>query len=444
MKLWDKGKFTSRFVEEFTTGKDREMDLYLAPYDVIGSLAHVQMLRYIGLLDQAELNNLSRELKGIFQLIRDGIFIIDNEMEDVHTQIEFMLCQKLGETGKKIHTGRSRNDQVLLDIRLLTRDKLSRLKDKIVELFNLLLHLSETNKDNLMPGYTHLQLAMPSSFGLWFGAYAEMLADDLCLIQAAYQLNNQNPLGSAAGYGSSFPLDRQMTTELLGFENVCINSLYASNSRGKTERIVAFAMSNLAYTIAKLANDVILFMSQNFGFLSLPDEFTTGSSIMPHKKNPDLFEIIRGRCNKMQALPFEINLISGNLPTGYFRDYQLLKESYLPAFDIIAQILEATILGLGKLIVRPDILKSAEYDTIFTVDKLNRIVQKGISFREAYKMVAGEVESGTFQPEKEILHTHLGSIGNLANHQIRDKFKLISGKFDQDKVNRAINKLLEM
>lgn len=444
MKLWDKGKFTSRFVEEFTTGKDREMDLYLAPYDVIGSLAHVQMLRYIGLLDQAELNILSRELKEMFQLIRDGIFSIDNEMEDVHTQVEFMLTQKLGETGKKIHTGRSRNDQVLLDIRLFTRDKLLGLKDKIVELFNLLLHLSETNKDNLMPGYTHLQLAMPSSFGLWFGAYAEMLADDLCLIQAAYQLNNQNPLGSAAGYGSSFPLDRQMTSELLGFEKVCINSLYASNSRGKTERIVAFALSNLAFTIGKLANDICLFMNQNFGFISLPDEFTTGSSIMPHKKNPDLFEIIRGRCNMMQTLPFEINLLSVNLPTGYFRDYQLLKENYLPAFDKIVQILEATILGLGKLIIHQDILKSPDYDCIFTVERLNEYVQQGISFRDAYKMVAGEVESGNFQPEKEINHSHLGSIGNLANHQIRDKFMLIAGEFDEDKVNKAISKLLEI
>jgi argininosuccinate lyase len=443
MKLWDKGKQTDNFVENFTTGNDRQLDLYLAESDVLGSMAHVIMLGKIGLLKQDEVKAIHAELTKILIKVEKEEFIIDQGVEDVHSQVEFLLTKELGESGKKVHSGRSRNDQVLVDIRLFTRDKLIEVIGHINLLFNELINLSNKNAAIFIPGYTHLQIAMPSSFGLWFGAYAEALGDDLRLILSAYQINNQNPLGSAAGYGSSFPLDRMLTTQLLGFDDLAYNVIYAQMGRGKIERIVANALASLASTIGKMAADVCLFMSQNFGFVSLPDEFTTGSSIMPHKKNPDLFEIIRGKCNQVQSLPFQIGSITGNLTSGYFRDLQLIKESYLPVFDEIIEIIKAANLGIEKMIIRKDILENPLYDCIFTVEKVNELVIKGIPFREAYKIVGNEVESGIFKPDKKISHTHEGSIGNLCNEQINSKFNNILKQFDFEKIKQSRRKLID-
>jgi len=444
MKLWDKGKKTDNFVENFTTGNDPELDLYLAPSDVLGSIAHVKMLGKIGLLSNDEVIEIRRELINIYKIIENGDFSIEKGIEDVHSQVEFLLTQKLGESGKKVHSGRSRNDQVLVDIRLYTRDKLIEIVNQVNILFRKLQELSNINKNILIPGYTHLQIAMPSSFGLWFGAYAEALVDDLRMILAAYQINNQNPLGSAAGYGSSFPLDRTMTTNLLGFDNLAYNVVYAQMGRGKVERTVAYSMASVASTIGKMAADVCLFMSQNFSFVSLPDEFTTGSSIMPHKKNPDLFEIMRAKCNQVQSLPFEIGAITNNLTSGYFRDLQMIKQSYLPIFDYLIEIIEAATLGVSNLIIKKDILENPLYDCIFTVEKVNELVINGVPFREAYKIVGGEVESNTFKPNKNINHTHEGSIGNLCNEQISNKFKEIFKQFDFAKVEKAKNELLKI
>lgn len=442
MKLWDKGKQTDSFVEQFTTGKDREMDLYLAAYDVIGNIAHVQMLGKAGLLKRDEVKNIHRELIDIYKSIEQGDFMIEPSVEDIHSQIEKLLTMKLGEVGKKIHSARSRNDQVLVDIRMYTRDKLIELTKRINTLFVQLIYQSEHHKDDLMPGYTHFQAAMPSSFGLWFGAYAEALTDDLKLILSAYRINNQNPLGSAAGYGSSFPIDRVFTTKLLGFDDLAWNVVYAQMGRGKTEKIVSFALSNLASTIGKMANDICLFANQNFGFVSLPDNFTTGSSIMPHKKNPDVFEIIRGKCNQVQAIPYQLSMLMGNVPLGYFRDLQLIKETYLPLFDQVIEIVEALTLGTGKLKIKKDILENPLYDCIFTVEKVNELVLKGIPFREAYRIVGNEVESGNFIAKKVLSHTHEGSMGNLCNDKIREKFDKIFVQFEADKVRLAKKQLL--
>jgi len=443
MKLWDKGKETDKFVERYTVGNDRQMDIYLAESDVLGTLAHIKMLCKVGLLKEDERNQLHRELVAIYKTIELGNFSIEPDIEDVHSQIEHLLIRKLGEAGKMVHSGRSRNDQVLVDIRLFTRDMLMEIAHEVGMLFNLLIEQSEKNREILMPGYTHLQVAMPSSFGLWFGAYAEALADDLHLIHSSYQINNQNPLGSAAGFGSSFPLDRKLTTNLLGFYDLDYNVVYAQMGRGKIEKIVAFALANLASTIGKLAADICLFTSQNFGFVSLPDTLTTGSSIMPHKKNPDIFEITRGKCSRLQALPVEIGFITRNLTSGYFRDFQLIKESYLPVFDEVIEIIKATRLGVENLIINNDILSNSKYDYLFTVEKVNELVLQGIPFREAYQRVGNEVETGTFVPNKKINHTHEGSIGNLCNQQITEKFNAIFKLFNPDKISIAKEKLLE-
>lgn len=441
MKLWDKGKDIDQFVEKYTIGNDRVTDLLLAESDILGTIAHIKMLNKIGLINDIELTQLSNELINIHSLVKNGEFTINNGIEDVHSQIEFQLTQSLGDVGKKVHSGRSRNDQVLVDIRLFTRDKLAEIANQTNQLFQMLIEQSEKHKDVLMPGYTHLQVAMPSSFGLWFGAYAEALANDLHLLLAAYEINNQNPLGSAAGYGSSFPLDRSYTTELLGFDSQNYNSIYAQMGRGKIEKIVSFALSNLASTIGKLAADICLFNSQNFGFVSLPDNLTTGSSIMPHKKNPDIFEITRGKCSKLQSLPVEIGFITSNLTSGYFRDYQLIKESYLLIFDEIIDIIKAAMLGVENLAINKNILGDSKYDYLFTVEKVNELVLQGIPFREAYRVVGNEVESGTFMPNKQINHTHEGSIGNLCNQQISEKFQSTLDKFESYK-NQEIKKQL--
>ncbi|MGE0078408.1 MAG: argininosuccinate lyase [Bacteroidales bacterium] len=442
MKLWDKGKDTDAFVEQYTTSADKQMDMYLAEHDVIGTLAHITMLQSVGFITSTELADLKTELRKIYFKIKINNFQLDDDSEDIHSQVEKELTQTLGDVGKKVHTGRSRNDQVLVDIRLFTRDKLIDIAYSVANLFSTLINLSEKHKNTLMPGYTHLQVAMPSSFGLWFGAYAEALSDDLILLRSAYQINNQNPLGSAAGYGSSFPLDRELTTELLGFERMNVNSVYAQMGRGKVERIVAFAIANLASTIGKMSADVCLFMSQNFDFVKLPDSLTTGSSIMPHKKNPDLFEITRGKCNKLQSLPTEIGQISSNLTTGYFRDYQLIKESYLPAFDEITNILDAIKLGVDNLIVREKILENPIYNPIFTVERINELVVAGVPFRDAYKTVGNEVENNLFDRKSELKHTHVGSIGNLGNNKIVEKFNSTYQSFNPHFVQQQKNQLL--
>jgi argininosuccinate lyase len=443
MKLWDKGKKTDNFVENFTTGNDPELDLYLATSDILGSIAHVKMLAKIGLLGQDEVKQIHKELISIYRIAESGDFKIEQGVEDVHSQVELMLTKTLGEAGKKIHSGRSRNDQVLVDIRLFTRDRLIEITEQVSILFKKLQELSEKNKEVLIPGYTHLQIAMPSSFGLWFGAYAESLVDDMNMVLSAYKINNQNPLGSAAGYGSSFPLDRSMTTNLLGFDDLAYNVVYAQMGRGKVERIVSYALASIASTIGKMAADVCLFMSQNFSFVSLPDEFTTGSSIMPHKKNPDLFEIMRAKCNQIQALPFQIGSITNNLTSGYFRDLQMIKQSYLPVFDQMLEIFQAATLGIDSLIIRKDILENPMYNCIFTVEKVNDLVIKGIPFREAYKMVGKEVDENSFIPEKQLNHSHEGSIGNLCSKQINNKFNNILQQLDVQKVEQAKQNLLK-
>ena len=443
MKLWDKGTTVNQLIEDFTVGKDRELDLYLAKFDVLVSMAHTKMLQKIDLLKQDELDQLLAEMKAIYRLADQGKFQIAEGIEDVHSQVESMLTEKLGDIGKKIHSGRSRNDQVLLDLKLFARDEIRQLVDSAGELFSTLISQAEKNKDQLMPGYTHLQVAMPSSFGLWFSAYAESLVDDLTLLQAAFKITNQNPLGSAAGYGSSFPLDRQMTTDLLGFDSMNYNVVYAQMGRGKMERTVSFAISSVASTLSKLAFDVCLFMSQNFGFVALPDELTTGSSIMPHKKNPDVFELIRSHCNKLQGLPNQITLMVNNLPSGYFRDLQIIKEVFLPAFEELQSCLKIANFALSKMTVRENILDDERYQYVFSVEDVNRLVQQGVPFRDAYIQVGKHIQAGKYKPNKNIDHTHAGSLGNLCLPEIQQKMNEVIESFNFKKMDQALSKLLE-
>ena len=442
-KLWEKNFEINQEIERFTVGKDREMDLYLAKYDVLGSMAHITMLQSIGLLQANELELLLDELKNIYQTCEQGDFIIEDGVEDVHSQVELMLTRKLGDMGKKIHSGRSRNDQVLVDLKLFTRAKLRRIVEQVQVLFEELIAKSNQYKDILMPGYTHLQIAMPSSFGLWFGAYAESLTDDMLFLQAAYRMTNRNPLGSAAGYGSSFPLNRQMTTDLLGFDTMNYNVVYAQMGRGKMERNVAFAMASVAGTLAKMAFDACLFNSQNFSFVKLPKECTTGSSIMPHKKNPDVFELIRAKSNKIQGLPQQVMLIMNNLPVGYFRDLQIIKEVFLPAFDELEDCLQMAAYIINKMQVDEHILDNPMYDPIFSVEEVNKLAANGMPFRDAYKTVGLAIENGTFKADKHIHHTHEGSIGNLCNDRIAELMNNIISQFHFEKVDEAERKLLQ-
>ncbi len=442
MKLWSKGFEINKEIENFTVGRDREMDLYLAKYDVLGSMAHITMLNSIGLIADDELPLLLAELRKIYAVCEEGKFVIEDDIEDVHSQVELMLTRALGDMGKKIHSGRSRNDQVLVDLKLFTRAELKNLVEETKALFDELIGKSEENKDVLMPGYTHLQIAMPSSFGLWFGAYAESLTDDMLYLQSAYRMTNRNPLGSAAGYGSSFPLNRQMTTDLLGFDSMNYNVVYAQMGRGKMERNVAFSIAGLAGTLAKMAFDACLFNSQNFGFIKLPKECTTGSSIMPHKKNPDVFELIRAKCNKLQALPTQITLIQNNLPCGYFRDLQIIKECFLPAFEELKDCLRMCTYIISKIEVKRDILDNPMYDAIFSVEEVNKLAADGMPFRDAYKKVGLEIEAGNFVPNKDIHHTHEGSIGNLCNDRIVDLMNSIMQDFHFEKVEKAVKALL--
>jgi argininosuccinate lyase len=442
MKLWEKGIETDRLIEQFTVGKDRELDLLLAGYDVLGSLAHVAMLRSIGLLNVEEENLLRKELLGIYQSVREGDFMISDGVEDVHSQVELLLTLKLGDTGKKIHTARSRNDQVLLDIKLFTRDEIQQIVMLAESLSRVLLLQSERYRHVLIPGFTHLQVAMPSSFGLWFAAYAECLAEDLQLLLAAYRVADLNPLGSGAGYGSSFPIDRQMTTKLLGFEDMHYNVVNAQMSRGRTERITSFGLSSLAATLSKLAGDVCLYASQNFGLLRLPDEFTTGSSIMPHKKNPDVFELIRAKCNKIQALPAEIGQISGNLPSGYFRDMQVIKESFLPVFSELKTCLGIAAYALEKIVPVENTLDDERYKYVFSVEEVNKLVQQGTPFRQAYREVAEKIAGGSYGSDAKVSHTHEGSIGNLCNDRIAKKINQVVAQFQFERKDKAIEELL--
>lgn len=442
MKLWEKSVQVTDEIDRFTVGRDRELDLYLAKYDVLGSMAHITMLETIGLLGREELEALLAELKDIYALAERGEFVIEEGIEDVHSQVELMLTRRLGDVGKKIHSGRSRNDQVLVDLKLFTRDQLRRVADAVMVLFRELQQQSERYSGVLMPGYTHLQVAMPSSFGLWFGAYAESLTDDLLLLEAAYRMTNRNPLGSAAGYGSSFPLDRSLTTRLLGFDSMDYNVVYAQMGRGKNERNVAFALAGIAGTVAKLAFDACLYNSQNFGFIKLPDECTTGSSIMPHKKNPDVFELIRSRCNKLQALPQQIVLMMNNLPSGYFRDLQEIKEVFLPAFDQLVDCLEMTTYIVERIRVNEHILDDSRYDLMFSVEEVNRLAAAGMPFRDAYKKVGLDIEAGKFRPEKQIHHTHEGSIGRLCNAEVAALMQQTYDRFGFDRVAAAENRLL--
>ena len=442
-KLWEKNYEINHEIERFTVGRDREMDLYLAKYDVLGSMAHITMLESIGLLEKEELKPLLDELKNIYELCEKGEFVIEDGIEDVHSQVELMLTRKLGDMGKKIHSGRSRNDQVLVDLKLFTRHQLKEIADAVKVLFDELLQKSNQYKEVLMPGYTHLQIAMPSSFGLWFGAYAESLADDMLFLQAAYKMTNRNPLGSAAGYGSSFPLNRTMTTQLLGFDSMDYNVVYAQMGRGKMERNVAFALASVAGTLAKMAFDACMFNSQNFSFVKLPKECTTGSSIMPHKKNPDVFELIRAKCNKIQALPQQVMMIMNNLPVGYFRDLQIIKEVFLPAFDELADCLQMAAYIINKIEVNEHILDNPMYDPIFSVEEVNRLAAAGMPFRDAYKKVGLEIEAGTFHADHNIHHTHEGSIGNLCNDEINALMNNVLKDFNFERMTEAEKKLLE-
>lgn len=443
MKLWDKGTEINKLIENFTIGRDTEMDLFLAEFDVIGSLAHIKMLQSIGLLTASEFVALTGELRRIYDEIKGGRFVIEAGSEDVHSQVELMLTRKLGDTGKKIHSGRSRNDQVLLDLKLFTRSEIKSVAEQTFELFEILVTQGEKYKQILMPGYTHLQVAMPSSFGLWFSAYAESLTDDLLLLQAAYRIADQNPLGSAAGYGSSFPLNRQMTTDLLGFESMNYNVIYAQMGRGKVEKTVAFALASIAATLSKLAYDVCLFMSQNFNFVSLPDELTTGSSIMPHKKNPDVFELLRSHCNRIQSLPNQILLISNNLPSGYFRDLQLIKEVFIPAFAELKSCLAIASFAISNIKVNDKIMDDNRYENIFSVEEVNRKVLQGVPFRDAYRQVGESISKGLFHPDKTIHHTHEGSIGNLCIRQIQEKMASVLHSFNFSKAEIAFGRLLK-
>lgn len=439
--IWDKGKPVNDLIQKYTVGLDREMDMFLAKYDVMGSLAHITMLESIGLLEKNELEALSAELKNLLDVVEKGEFVIEDGVEDVHSQVELMLTRSLGDMGKKIHSGRSRNDQVLVDLKLFTRDRLRGIVEAVKALFDILIKQSNRHKDVLLPGYTHLQIAMPSSFGLWFGAYAEALADDMLFLRAAFDQSNRNPLGSAAGYGNSFPLNRQMTTDLLGFESMNYNVVYAQMTRGKLERNVAYAMASVAATLSRLAFDACMYNSQNFGFIKLPDDCTTGSSIMPHKKNPDVFELTRAKCNRLQALPQEITLMTNNLPSGYFRDMQLVKEVFIPAFDMLEECITMVAYMLEHITVKDDILSDSKYDAIFSVEEVNRLALEGVPFREAYKQVGASIEKGTFVPDKKINHTHQGSIGNLCNDMIVSKMEQIIDAFPFETIDEAINRL---
>ena len=442
MKLWQKDKASLKEVEKFTVGNDRDLDIYLAPFDVLGSLAHTKMLESVGLLTKDELIVLEVALKEIYQQISNGNFQLDEGVEDIHSQVELMLTHKLGDTGKKIHSARSRNDQVLVDLKLFLRSEIEKLVHSTKEFFDLLILQSEKYRANLLPGYTHLQLAMPSSFGLWFGAYAESLVDDLITLEAAYRVVNKNPLGSAAGYGSSFPINRTMTTNLLGFEDLNYNVVYAQMGRGKTERIVASALANIAASLSKLSMDACLYLNQNFAFISFPDELTTGSSIMPHKKNPDVFELIRAHCNRILALPNEIMLMTVNLPSGYQRDLQLLKEHIIPAFENLQSCLQMAGLMLSNIQVKKDLLRDEKYKYLFSVEEVNKLVLQGIPFRDAYKKIGLDIEAGNFNYTPATAHTHEGSIGNLCNKQIQQMMENVIEKFNFSKVNSAIEKLL--
>lgn len=442
-KLWEKNFEVNKEIERFTVGRDREMDLYLAKYDVLGSMAHITMLESIGLLGSDELQPLLTELKAIYHTCEKGEFVIEDGVEDVHSQVELMLTRKLGDMGKKIHSGRSRNDQVLVDLKLFTRHELIDVVEGVKVLFDELIQKSNQYKDVLMPGYTHLQIAMPSSFGLWFGAYAESLADDMLFLLAAYRMTNRNPLGSAAGYGSSFPLNRTMTTQLLGFDSMDYNVVYAQMGRGKMERNVAFAMATVAGTLAKMAYDACLFNCQNFQFVKLPKECTTGSSIMPHKKNPDVFELIRAKSNKLQSLPQQIMLIMNNLPVGYFRDLQIIKELFLPAFDELKDCLQMAAYIINKMAVNEHILDNSMYDPMFSVEEVNRLAANGMPFRDAYKKVGLEIESGQFHADKNIHHTHEGSMGNLCNDKIEALMNQTMAEFGFDRVRKAEAQLLK-
>lgn len=441
-KLWDKGKATNAEIEKFTVGKDREMDLYLAECDVLGSMAHITMLESIGLIAKDELPVLLAELKNIYLAAHRGEFVIEEGIEDVHSQVELMLTRKLGDLGKKIHSGRSRNDQVLVDMKLWTREQIKSVVEAVEGLFDVLIQQSEKYKNVLLPGYTHLQIAMPSSFGLWFGAYAESLADDMELLLSAWKVTNRNPLGSAAGYGSSFPLNRQMTTELLGFDTMDYNVVYAQMCRGKMEKTVSFALAGIAATLSKLAFDACMFTSQNFGFIKLPDECTTGSSIMPHKKNPDVFELTRAKCNKIQSLPSQIMMLINNLPSGYFRDLQIIKEVFMPSFGELLDCIKMTTHIMSDVKINEHILDDPKYDFIFSVEEVNRLALEGMPFRDAYKKVGLECEAGEFKPNKNIHHTHQGSIGNLCNDGITALMNKTISEFNFDKVEEAKKKLL--
>ncbi|GAA4462653.1 argininosuccinate lyase [Nibrella saemangeumensis] len=443
MKLWQKeNTATSEQIERFTVGRDREMDLYLAPFDVLGNLAHARMLESIGLLGSEELGLLSEELRVIYREIQEGRFQIEDGVEDVHSQVELMLTRKLGDVGKKIHSGRSRNDQVLVDLKLFTRARLWQVAEATRRVFDRLITRSEQHKDDLLPGYTHLQIAMPSSFGLWFGAYAEALADDMLTLQTAFRLANRNPLGSGAGYGSSFPLNRTLTTELLGFEGMHVNVVYAQMSRGKTEQTALTALAAVAATLSRMAMDICLYNSQNFGFLTLPDALTTGSSIMPHKKNPDVAELLRAKSNRLKALPMEVTLVMSNLPSGYHRDMQILKEVLMPAFDEILDCLAITDFMLEQLQVKTNLLDDAKYDLLFSVERVNELVLQGVPFREAYRIVGKEIGEGTYQAPRTLQHTHEGSIGNLGNEQIVQQMDAALQGFGMERVQTAIAQLL--
>ena len=442
MKLWQKNTDSNKAVESFTVGRDREFDLMLAPFDVLGNMAHATMLASIGLLTTGEAVALNAELKKIYKRVADGDFTIEQGIEDVHSQVEFLLTEKLGDVGKKIHAARSRNDQVLVDIKLFLRHEITELVKHVDQFFALLQQKSEAHKDVLLPGYTHLQMAMPSSFGLWFGAYAESLVDDMHGLKAAYTVVNKNPLGSAAGYGSSFPINRTMTTELLGFDDLNYNVVYAQMGRGKTERMVAQSLANVADTLAKLSMDACLYLNQNFDFISFPAQLTTGSSIMPHKKNPDVFELIRSYCNRIKALPNEISVMTTNLPSGYHRDLQLLKENLFPAFSTLHQCLEMATLMLQNIQVKKDILKDKKYQYLFSVEAVNNLVLQGMPFRDAYKKVGLDIENGNFSYDHSLHHTHEGSIGNLQNEAIALQMRDVVQSFNFGKVEAALNRLL--
>ena len=440
-KLWDKGFEVDGKIAAFTVGKDRELDLLLAPFDILGTIAHITMLESRGLLSRKELDRLLPELRGMYSVARAGNFVIGEGVEDVHSQVELDLTRILGDLGKKIHTGRSRNDQVAVDIRLFTRSAIERTVLKVKALFDVLQKRSGECRDILMPGYTHLQVAMPSSFGLWFGAYAESLADDMTVMKGAWDVNDRNPLGSAAGYGSSAPLDRKMTTELLGFSGLDYNSVYAQMGRGKVERIVSFAYSCLAETVGRLAMDCCLFNSQNFGFVKLPDALTTGSSIMPHKKNPDVFELIRAHCNRIQGIPNDIRLVTGNLPSGYFRDMQLLKEIFLPMFVEMDDVLDIALFAVENMEVRDNLMEDPRYKAAFSVEEANRLVSEGMPFRDAYRKVAEEIKDGSFEFHGTLAHTHEGSVGNLCNEEVAHRMEDVIGSFPFDRVASALNSL---